>query len=110
MWFVLPQIAGLGRSGMAQRFAVSGLDEARELLAHPVLGVRLAQCAQVLTELLEPDPDPDPVAVFGPLDALELPSSMTLFAAAADPAQPVVAVVLDTFVGGRRDAGTASRL
>ena len=56
MWFVFPQIAGLGRSGMAQHFAIAGLDEARAYLAHPVLGPRLVECARALTELDVDDP------------------------------------------------------
>src|SRR3954462_8104359 len=65
MWFVFPQIAGLGRSGMAQRFAISGLEEARAYLSHPTLGRRLVECARVLTAL----DTTDAVAVFGSVDA-----------------------------------------
>jgi len=105
MWFVFPQIAGLGRSGMAQRFAVADLDEARAYLAHPVLGRRLVECARALTAL---DVD-DPVRVMGPVDAQKLRSSMTLFAH-ADPAQPVFREVLDHYFGGAEDEATTSRL
>jgi uncharacterized protein (DUF1810 family) len=80
MWFVLPQIAGLGRSETAQRYAVSDLAEARAFLADPVLGQRLRECAEVLLEL----PGSDPVAVFGSIDAVKLRSSMTLFSRAAE--------------------------
>ncbi|WP_404385165.1 DUF1810 domain-containing protein [Knoellia locipacati] len=80
MWFVLPQVAGLGRSEMAQRYAVSGLGEARDYLADPVLGQRLRECAEVLLEL----PGSDAVAVFGGIDAVKLRSSMTLFSRAAE--------------------------
>ena len=80
MWFVLPQVAGLGRSEMAQRYAVSGLAEARAYLADPVLGQRLRECCEVLVEL----PGSDPVAVFGGIDAVKLRSSMTLFSRAAE--------------------------
>ncbi|MGY2065579.1 DUF1810 domain-containing protein [Blastococcus sp. SYSU DS0619] len=105
MWFVFPQIAGLGRSGMAQRFALSGLAEARAYLAHPTLGRRLVECARALTAL---DTD-DPVRVMGSIDAQKLRSSMTLFARAA-PEQPVFREVLDHYFGGAEDEATTSRL
>ncbi|MDP5185103.1 DUF1810 domain-containing protein [Blastococcus sp. BMG 814] len=105
MWFVFPQVEGLGKSGMAQRYAISGLDEARAYLAHPVLGRRLAECARALTAL---DTE-DAVAVLGPVDAQKLRSSMTLFAR-ADPGQPVFREVLDHYFGGAEDDATTSRL
>ncbi|MGY1915896.1 DUF1810 domain-containing protein [Blastococcus sp. SYSU DS0973] len=105
MWFVFPQIAGLGRSGMAQRFALSGLAEARAYLAHPVLGRRLVECARALTAL---DTE-DPVRVMGSVDAQKLRSSMTLFAHAA-PDQPVFREILDHYFGGAEDEATTSRL
>ena len=105
MWFVFPQIAGLGRSATAQHYAISGIEEARAYLAHPVLGPRLVECARALTAL----GTTDPVAVFGSVDAQKLRSSMTLFAAAA-PDEPVFSAVLDQYFGGAEDAGTTSRL
>jgi uncharacterized protein (DUF1810 family) len=105
MWFVFPQLAGLGRSGMAQRFAISGLPEARAYLGHPTLGRRLIESARALTGL----DTADPVAVFGPVDATKLQSSMTLFAQAA-PEEPVFREVLDHYFGGAHDEGTTSRL
>ncbi len=105
MWFVFPQVAGLGHSGMAQRFAISGLDEARAYLAHPLLGRRLVESARALTAL---DVD-DPAAVLGSVDAMKLQSSMTLFALAA-PDEPVFREVLDHYFGGELDQGTTSRL
>jgi uncharacterized protein (DUF1810 family) len=105
MWFVFPQIAGLGRSGMAQRFAIPGLAEARTYLAHPTLGRRLVESARALTAL----DTADPVAVFGPVDAQKLQSSMTLFALAA-PDEPVFREVLDHYFGGVEDEGTTSRV
>ncbi len=105
MWFVFPQVAGLGRSSTAQHFAVSGLDEARAYLAHPVLGPRLVQAAQALLD----QPARDAVAVLGPVDAQKLRSSMTLFSRAADE-EPVFGRVLDEFFGGEADQGTISRL
>jgi uncharacterized protein (DUF1810 family) len=105
MWFVFPQIAGLGRSGMAQRFAISGLAEARAYAAHPTLGRRLVEAARVLTDL----DTADPVAVFGSVDAQKLQSSMTLFAHAV-PDEPVFRQVLDHYFGGAEDEGTTSRV
>ena len=105
MWFVFPQVVGLGRSGMAQRFAVAGLDEARAYVAHPVLGPRLVECARALTGL---DTD-DAARVLGPVDAQKLRSSMTLFAHAA-PDQPVFREVLDHYFGGALDPGTTRRV
>ena len=105
MWFVFPQLAGLGRSGMAQRFALSGLAEARAYAAHPTLGRRLVESARVLTDL----DTADPVEVFGSVDAMKLKSSMTLFAVAV-PEEPVFRAVLDHYFGGDLDEETTSRL
>lgn len=105
MWFVFPQIAGLGRSSTAQHYAISGLDEAQTYMAHPVLGPRLIACSRALTDL-ETD---DPVDVLGPVDAMKLRSSMTLFARAA-PEEPVFREVLDQYFGGELDAATVGRL
>jgi uncharacterized protein (DUF1810 family) len=105
MWFVFPQIAGLGRSGMAQRFAISGLAEAQAYLAHQTLGRRLVECARALTDL----DTADPVHVFGPIDAQKLRSSMTLFAHAA-PDEPAFRAVLDQYFDGTEDDATVSRL
>ncbi|MGY2128524.1 DUF1810 domain-containing protein [Blastococcus sp. SYSU DS0617] len=105
MWFVFPQIAGLGRSATAQHFAISGLDEARAYLAHPVLGPRLVECTRALADL----DSTDAVAVLGPVDAQKLRSSMTLFAH-ADPGQPLFHAVLDRYFAGRDDEATTSRL
>jgi uncharacterized protein (DUF1810 family) len=105
MWFVFPQVAGLGRSGMAQRFAISGLDEARAYLAHPTLGRRLVESARALTGLDTADPD----RVLGPVDAQKLRSSMTLFAHAA-PDEPVFREVLDHYFDGIEDDATTGRL
>ena len=75
MWFVFPQIAGLGRSDTARFYSLSGLDEARDYLAHPVLGPRLIECAKALLSLS----GSDPAAVMGATDSQKLRSSMTLF-------------------------------
>ncbi|WNV74210.1 DUF1810 domain-containing protein [Geodermatophilus sp. DSM 44513] len=105
MWFVFPQVAGLGRSPTAQRYAVSGLEEAHTYLAHPVLGARLLECAQALLAL----PGRDPVAVLGAVDAVKLRSSMTLFEAAA-PDERVFGEVLERYFDGERDEATTTRL
>ena len=105
MWFVLPQLAGLGRSAMAQRFGLRDLDETRAYLEHPVLGRRLVECARALTAL----DTADPVEVLGEIDAQKLRSSMTLFALAA-PEEPVFREVLDHYFGGELDEATTSRL
>jgi len=105
MWFVFPQLAGLGRSAMAQRYAISGAAEARAYLAHPVLGPRLLDCARALVGL----DTADPVAVLGGIDAQKLQSSMTLFAVAV-PDEPVFREVLDHYFGGAEDDATTSRL
>ena len=105
MWFVFPQIAGLGSSPMAQRYAISSLDEARAYLAHPVLGDRLRESARALTGLDTRSPD----EVLGGIDALKLRSSMTLFMRAA-PDEPLFAQVLDQYFGGAADDATDARL
>ena len=104
IWFVLPQIAGLGRSPASQHYALSGLAEARDYLAHRVLGPRLVECAQALLDL----PGDDAVAVLGPVDAVKLRSSMTLFSRAGG--DPVFAAVLDKYFAGDEDPATLTRL
>ena len=108
MWFVFPQVAGLGRSEMAQRYAVSGLPEARAYLADALLGQRLRECCEVLLEL----PGSDPVAVFGSTDAVKLRSSMTLFSRAAEVEldRALFEGVLEKYFGGEADAATLERL
>lgn len=105
MWFVFPQLAGLGRSPTAQHFAISGLDEARAYLAHPVLGPRLVESARALTELR----GTDATAVFGPVDGQKLQSSMTLFGWATTD-EPVFQQVLDQYFAGADDEGTTRLL
>ncbi|MBS1879779.1 MAG: DUF1810 domain-containing protein [Actinobacteria bacterium] len=101
MWFVFPQIEGLGRSPTARAYAIASLAEARAYLEHPVLGPRLRRCAEALLGL----DGEDPVAVMGPIDAIKLRSSMTLFAC-ADPADERYPGVLRKFYGGDEDAAT----
>lgn len=105
MWFVFPQIQGLGHSDMAQRYAISDLDEARAYLQHPLLGTRLEQCASIIV----PQVGRTARQMFGSPDDMKLHSSMTLFAIAA-PDRPVFQEVLDTFFEGERDAMTVRRL
>jgi uncharacterized protein (DUF1810 family) len=101
MWFVLPQLAGLGRSATARRYALSGLEEARAYLAHPVLGPRLLRVTATVLDA----PAPSAEALFGGIDAVKARSSMTLFARAADDPAPFVAV-LDRWSGGAEDPET----
>jgi uncharacterized protein (DUF1810 family) len=105
IWFVFPQLAGLGSSSTSKRYAIRSLAEARAYLQHPVLGERLVECAEVLLGL---DGD-DPVAVMGTIDALKLHSSMTLFAAAPDP-NPVFEHVLARYYRGQPDPLTTQLL
>src|SRR4051812_31494483 len=98
MWFVFPQITGLGHSATAQHFAISGREEADAYVAHPVLGPRLIECAGIVAALDESDP----VAVFGHIDAIKLRSSMTLFALVAGD-ERVFQAVLDKYFGGDMD-------
>jgi len=105
MWFVFPQIAGLGRSEISRHFAIASLEEARAYVSHPVLGVRLRECAAAL---LAP-PARTAEEVFGPIDAMKLRSSMTLFHRAA-PDEPAFARVLDRYFGGLPDPATDALL
>jgi uncharacterized protein (DUF1810 family) len=100
MWFVFPQLAGLGRSAMSRRYAIASLEEARASLEHPVLGARLVECARVVAA-----GPPGAEAIFGDVDAQKLQSSATLFLRAA-PDQPVFAEVLDRHFAGVPDGAT----
>jgi uncharacterized protein (DUF1810 family) len=101
MWFVFPQVSGLGRSGTAQRYAVSGFDEACAYLAHPVLGPRLRESAETLLGL----EDASAEQVLGSVDAMKLRSSMTLFSRAA-PDEQLFDDVLERYFDGHPDART----
>jgi uncharacterized protein (DUF1810 family) len=105
MWFIFPQIAGLGRSSMAQHYAISSMDEARAYLADPVLGARLRECAALVLAVQGASVD----EIFGHPDNMKFHSSMTLFAAVPG-ADPVFRENLDKYFGGARDALTLSRL
>ena len=101
MWYIFPQIAGLGQSSTARYYSIRDLEEAREYYAHPVLGQRLREISGALLELR----GSDPVAVFGGIDSMKLKSSMTLFAVTA-PDDPLFQQVLDKYYGGEQDALT----
>jgi uncharacterized protein (DUF1810 family) len=105
MWFVFPQLLGLGRSPIAQRYGIVSLDEAKAYLAHPLLGVRLREVAAAILE----GPGADAEQILGPIDAIKLRSSMTLFQRAA-PGEPVFRAVLDRFFGGVEDPATVELL
>lgn len=102
MWFVFPQIAGLGRSATAQRYAIADLAEARAYLAHPELGPRLMEISQAAADAGQ---GATAEQIFGGIDAIKLRSSMTLFQA-ADPDADVFGRVLDRFFDGVPDEAT----
>ena len=101
MWFVFPQIAGLGRSEMSRTYAIASLEEAAAYLRHPVLGSRLLECVDALLELSGPSAR----EIFGEIDAMKLRSSMSLFARAA-PHEPRFRQVLDRYFDGAADQAT----
>lgn len=105
MWFVFPQLQGLGRSEMAERFGLTDLAHARSYLRHPVLGSRLRECVAAALGL----PETRPERIFGDVDAVKLRSSLTLFSA-ADPGDPVFARALMHFFSGKPDCRTLSLL
>jgi uncharacterized protein (DUF1810 family) len=102
IWFVFPQIDGLGSSPMARRYAIRSLDEARAYLADDVLGPRLRECCAALLAL---EASADAQAVLGGIDAIKVRSSMTLFGLAA-PDEPTFRQVLERYYDGRPDAAT----
>jgi uncharacterized protein (DUF1810 family) len=101
MWFVFPQVAGLGMSATSMRYAIASLDEARAYLEHPVLGPRLDECSRALLGVRGRSAE----EILGHVDALKLRSSMTLFARAA-PGDAIFAEVLDRYFDGVADART----
>ena len=108
MWFIFPQIKGLGSSEMAVRFAISSIEEAKAYLENPVLGERLRECARIVVGLDGRTAE----EIFGYPDDLKFHSSMTLFAKAAEISEEdlVFSQALDKYFGGREDAGTVQRL
>jgi uncharacterized protein (DUF1810 family) len=105
MWFIFPQLAGLGRSAMAQRYALTSLDEARAYLAHPVLGERLRECVALVLAAH----DKSAHQIFGDPDDMKLHSSLTLFAQAA-PAEQLFRDCLVKYFDGASDPATLSLL
>ena len=104
MWYIFPQLSGLGRSATAQHYAIADADEARAYLAHPLLGPRYVECVEALQDRL----GSDPVAIFGDVDAKKLRSSLTLFERAGG--RPLFAAALDRWFGGERDDRTLTLL
>lgn len=104
MWFIFPQLAGLGSSEMAQRYGIVSLDEARAYLAHPILGERLRECTTALQDLTTAKAD----AIFGEVDAMKLRSSLTLFVHAGG--GPLFDAALARWFGGRKDEETVRLL
>ena len=105
IWFIFPQIAGLGSSSMSRHYSIGSLGEARAYLAHPVLGARLRECAAIVLDTKGRTASD----IFGSLDAMKVRSCMTLFHRAA-PDEPVFGQVLDQFYGGVADEATDARL
>ncbi len=105
MWFIFPQVAGLGHSPMAQRFAISGADEARAYLDHPLLGARIREC----TETMLAHSQRSAHAILGSPDDLKFHSSMTLFAAVEKKGSPFEQA-LRVFYDGKPDEATLVRL
>lgn len=105
MWYIFPQLRGLGKSDTAQFYGLTDLEEARGYAADPVLGARLEEISRAMLE----QPDPSAWSVLGHTDAMKLCSCMTLFEI-ADPDRNVYGQVLDRFYQGRRDARTLKLL
>jgi uncharacterized protein (DUF1810 family) len=105
MWFIFPQLAGLGHSAMARRYAIASLDEARAYLKDPVLGARLRECSGLVLAV----PGKTAHDIFGSPDDLKFHSSMTLFHRAA-PAEPVFGECLRKYFAGQQDALTLAAL
>lgn len=104
MWFIFPQLHGLGFSETANYYSIKSLDEARYYIRHPILGTRITECSKLVTGNTVPVAD-----IFGRLDALKFRSSMTLFECASEPGS-VFALALDTCCKGQRDLKTLTLL
>jgi uncharacterized protein (DUF1810 family) len=105
MWFIFPQIAGLGHSAMAQKFAIASADEAAAYLAHPLLGPRLRECSALVAAI----DDKEIEDIFDPPDNLKFRSSMTLFSEVA-PDEAVFQDCINKFFDGVPDQATIDRL
>jgi uncharacterized protein (DUF1810 family) len=101
MWFIFPQIAGLGQSPTSRRYAITSVAEAKAYLEHPVLGARLTECAEIVRDLRGRTAED----IFGAIDAMKLRSSMTLFSR-SEPASAVFQEVLDAYFEGVPDGAT----
>jgi uncharacterized protein (DUF1810 family) len=105
MWFIFPQIRGLGSSDTARYFAISSSDEAKKYLDHPVLGTRLQECVEFVMQIKKGSVE----QIFGYPDNLKFHSSMTLFAQAADD-RTIFLRALEKYFGGKPDAQTLARI
>lgn len=105
MWFIFPQIHGLGQSDMSRRYAITSNDEAKAYLAHPILGQRLKECTHLILQIKDKSLE----EIFGAVDAQKFHSSMTLFALAT-PAHSDFVEALTHFCGGQPDIPTQQRL
>ncbi len=105
IWFIFPQVAGLGSSSMSRHYSIASLDKARAYLTHPVLGPRLRECARIVLATKGRSAGD----IFGSLDAMKVRSCMTLFHRAA-PDEPVFRQVLERYYGGVADEATDARL
>jgi uncharacterized protein (DUF1810 family) len=105
MWFIFPQVTGLGSSYMSRQFGISTVTEAQAYLRHPVLGPRLLECTRILTEIK----GKSATEILGAIDAMKLRSSMTLFISAA-PEEPLFREVLAHYFHGSADQETVLRL
>lgn len=104
MWFIFPQLRGLGHSAMAKHYGIASLAEAHAYLVHPLLGSRYRTCVDAVAALRSSEP----VAIFGATDAMKLRSSLTLFEAAE--ASPIIGEVLERLFAGERDHATQRML
>jgi uncharacterized protein (DUF1810 family) len=105
MWFIFPQVRGLGHSPMAERYAIGSLAEARAYLSHPMLGARLRECAAIVIAVEGRSIN----QILGDIDALKFWSSMTLFARASE-SEEVFIRALEKHFGGEEDLATLERL
>ncbi|HQV79058.1 MAG TPA: DUF1810 domain-containing protein [Chitinophagales bacterium] len=101
MWYIFPQIAGLGKSSTSIYFSIKNIQEAEAYLMHPILGIRLVEISTALLKLATQNP----IQIFGNIDAMKLQSSMTLFAL-LNPTNPVFQQVLDKYFAGKMDEKT----
>lgn len=104
IWFVLPQLRGLGRSSTAHEYGIAGRAEAEAYLAHPLLGARLRECVQAMLT----HPNRSAVRILGDVDAMKFRSCLTLFGAATD--DDLFRQALDAFYGGEPDTATLALL